>query len=150
QAPIVYAAGTFPDAVAVGDFNGDGRPDLVVANGDAYPFFGNTTIRVLLGNGDGSFHAAVPDTAGVDPRSVAVGDFNGDGVPDLAVGSFGTYLDFSDSGVSVLTGNGDGSFQAPVLYHTEASPMAVAVGDFNGDGAPDLALAEGGNYPFST
>ena len=69
------------------------------------------------------------------PWSVAVGDFNGDGLPDLAVANF-----FSND-VSVLLGNGDGSFQAPRNFGAGSAPISVAVGDFNGDEVQDLAVA---------
>ena len=74
-----YGAGTGPESVAVGDFNGDGKADLAVANWDS------DNVSVLLGNGNGTFQAAVNYAAGTDPSSVAVGDFNGDGKADLAV-----------------------------------------------------------------
>ena len=77
QASRNFAAGFGPRSVAVGDFNGDGRPDLVVANN------GDGNVSVLLGNGDGAFQAAVNYAVGDNPISVAVGDFNGDGKPDL-------------------------------------------------------------------
>src|SRR5215468_8450616 len=92
--------GSSPQSVAVGDFNGDGLPDLAVANQSS------NNVSVLLGIGDGRFTAAQNFGAGSFPHSVAVGDFNGDGLPDLAVAN-------RDSNhVSVLLGNGDGSFQA--------------------------------------
>src|SRR5262249_48321791 len=91
-----YAVGAFPRA-AVGDFNGDGVPALVVANAN------DQSVSVLLGRGDGSFLPAQSYTAGLGPKSVAVGDFNGDGAADLAVTDF--------SGVALLLGNGDGTFQ---------------------------------------
>src|SRR5262249_17758150 len=96
---VHYGVGDVPAAVATGDFDGDGLPDLGVANS------GSGTVSVLLGHGDGSFQDASDFVAGPFPRSVAVGDFNGDGAPDLAVANF----PFT---VSVLLGNGDGSFQA--------------------------------------
>ena len=80
-----------------------------------------------------SFVARRDFTAGYDPLSVAVGDFNGDGVPDLVVANRGF------NNVSVLLGNGDGTFQTPVAFATGARPQSVAVGDFNGDGKLDLA-----------
>jgi hypothetical protein len=79
QAPRNYATGWAPQSVAVGDFNADGRLDLVVANGVS------NNISVFLGNADGSFETARNfGTARDGPASVAVGDFNGDGLPDLA------------------------------------------------------------------
>jgi hypothetical protein len=90
---------------------------------------------VLLGNGDGSFQAAQNFGVGSSPWSLAVGDFNGDGVQDLAVANNGS------NNVSVLLGNGDGSFQAAQNFGVGSSPWSLAVGDFNGDGKPDLAVA---------
>jgi hypothetical protein len=118
--------------VAVGDFDHNGIPDLAVAN------HGDNTVSVLLGNGDGTFRGATdnPLPVGSDPDSVAVGDFNRDGIPDLAVANV------FDNTVSVLLGNGDsgGTFQAATSYPAGNTPLAVAVGDFNQDGAPDLAV----------
>ena len=96
---------------------------------------------MLLGNGDGSFQGVKSLAAGPNPRSVAVGDFNGDGVPDLAV----PYTDWGPgtSGVSVLLGNGDGTFQTPRTFAVADGPWSVAVGDFNGDRVADLAVATG-------
>jgi hypothetical protein len=70
-----YAVGSGPDSVAVSDFNGDGIPDLAVANSR------DGTVSVLLGKGDGAFQAAQFFKAGMNPGSLAVGDFNGDGIP---------------------------------------------------------------------
>src|SRR6266446_3050476 len=119
------AAGRSPDSVAVGDFNGDGKLDLAVAN------FDSNDISVLLGNGDGSFQAALTFAAGSSPVSVAVGDFNGDGKLDLAVANSGS------SYPSVLLGNGDGTFQAALSFAGRSGTSSVAVGDFNGDGKLD-------------
>jgi hypothetical protein len=135
-----YAAGTGPESVAVGDFNGDGIPDLAVADNGIDP---NGTVSVLLGNGDGTFQTAVSYAAGTEPRSVVVGDFNGDGIPDLAVVDAGDPQG-NGAGVSVLLGNGDGTFQAPLNFSAGNLPLSVAVGDFNGDGIQDLAVANGG------
>src|SRR5579864_1871504 len=76
---VNYAAGTGAVSVAVGDFNGDGVPDLAVSD------VLNTKVAVLLGNGDGTFQPAVTYAVGNDPRTVAVADVNGDGIPDLVV-----------------------------------------------------------------
>jgi hypothetical protein len=117
-------------SVVVGDFDGNGTPDLAVVNQGA------NNVSLLLGNGDGTFHSAPgsPLPVGNSPRAAAVGDFNRDGIPDLAVPN-----GFSDT-VSVLLGNGDGTFQAATSYPAGNEPTAVAVGDFNQDGAPDLVL----------
>jgi hypothetical protein len=139
---VSYPAGTAPLAVAVGDFNGDGKPDLAVANaGKDIGDDGN--VSILLGNGDGTFQAALNVAAGKNPFSIAVGDFNGDGRSDLVVANNGM-----DPGngwlpgtVSVLFGNGDGTFQEHVDYATGIGPESVTVGDFNGDQVPDLAVA---------
>ena len=142
QAAVSYPAGS-GYSVAVGDFNGDGKLDLVTANiGGSFA----GTVSVLLGNGDGSFQNAVNYPAGSVPYTVAVGDFNGDGKPDLAVANN------VDAGtVSVLLGNGDGTFQAATSYSVGAytDPGSVAVGDFNGDGKPDLVTANGNNKTVS-
>src|SRR3989442_1278032 len=79
SAPTTFGAGTNPVSVAVGDFNGDGKADLAVANQQS------DNVSVLLGNGDGTFQAAVNYSTGLFPQSVVSGDFNGDGKPDLAV-----------------------------------------------------------------
>jgi len=87
-APPSFGAGTSLDAVAVGDFNGDGKLDLVAAND------GSNNVTIFLGNGDGTFQPAVNYGVGEAPTSVAVGDFNGDGKLDLAVANEprGSYL----------------------------------------------------------
>src|SRR5262249_51868775 len=87
-------------------------------------------------NGDGMFQAAVNFGAGVGPRSVAVGDFNGDGVQDLAVANSG----FVSTNVSVLLGNGDGMFQAAVNFGVGVTPVSVAMGDLNGYVVQDVAV----------
>jgi len=138
-----FAAGSLPSSVTVGDFNGDGVPDLAVANRGSPPRYMDSGVSVLLGNGDGSFQTARRFATGSMPSSIAVGDFNGDGLPDLAVAndhpSMGT--------VAVLLGNGDGSFQTARSFGAGSHPSGVAVGDFNGDGVPDLAVTNLGSYP---
>jgi hypothetical protein len=127
-APAVnYPTGIYPVGVAVGDFNQDGIPDLVVANSGA------GTVSILLGNGDGTFRPSREYGAGVDTLSVAVGDFNGDGKPDLVVANNG--------GFGVLLGNGDGTFMPVVEYNMGVALGFVAVADFNGDGKLDLVVA---------
>jgi hypothetical protein len=131
-----FATGSNPQSVAVGDFNGDGKPDLAVAN-----VFG---VSVLLGNGDGTFGTAATFTTGGNSNSVAVADFNRDGKLDVVTASYTSNP--SDPGsVSVLLGNGNGTFQAPLIYGAGYGPRSVAVADFNRDGFPDLAVV---NYAY--
>jgi hypothetical protein len=138
QAAVPYTSAS-PLSVAVADFNGDGIPDLAVAN-----LSSSGTVSILLGKGDGTFHTARAYAAGVKTASVAIGDFNGDGIPDLAVANGGPGGHGSNQGggdTAVLLGNGDGTFRAAVHYAAGASPNSVNVADFNGDGTPDLVVA---------
>jgi hypothetical protein len=129
QNAVNFNTGQFPLSVAVGDLNGDGKPDLAVANSQ------NGTVSVLLGNGNGTFQNAVNFPTGLSPTSVAVADVNGDGKQDLAVANSGS------NSVSVLLGNGNGSFAPAVNFSTGLAPLAVAVADLNGDDKPDLVVA---------
>jgi hypothetical protein len=128
-APVNYAVGNGPTSVAVGDFDHDGTLDLAVATGAG--------VNVLLGNGDGTFQPAVTYVVGVAPASIAVGDFNGDGFLDLVTANEGTPPHFTGT-LSVLLGNGDGTFQSARNFPAGTQPTSVAVADFNGDGIPDL------------
>jgi hypothetical protein len=126
--------------IAIGDFNGDGKPDLAVTNfGD--PTVGDDgNVSILLNAGDGTFRAAQGYPAGTNPWSIVAADFNHDGKLDLAV------LDGGEGSVSILIGNGDGSFQQRVKYSVgsgAAYPNAIAQADLNGDGSPDLVVANG-------
>ena len=123
----------------MGDFNGDGKTDLAVAN------FNSDNVTIRLGDGAGAFPDATSSTVGAGsfPASVAVGDFNGDGKPDLAVANAGsnnvtvqlnTCDAFPCSGISFAQPTGS-------PFGAGTNPNSVAVGDFNGDGKPDLAVA---------
>src|SRR5580700_5742655 len=140
-----FAAGGGIGQSATADFNGDGIPDLAVVSCNLSSCSsGPASVAVLLGNGDGSFQApAVYATGSFQLTSVAVGDFNGDGVPDLAVASqCASSVTCGTGAVSVLLGNGDGTFQSPIPYSTETGiSLFVVTGDFNGDGNLDLAVA---------
>jgi uncharacterized protein (TIGR03437 family) len=131
--PAALSLGTTPFAIAVADFNGDGKPDIAV---------GGQSITILLGNGDGTF-TAVPNgpSPGSSPNAMAVGDFNGDGKPDIVVADrLGGY----EGGATILLGNGDGTFTPAPSTDGGYGPGGVTVGDFNGDGKADVAIADSG------
>jgi hypothetical protein len=146
QAPASYSSGGWTaESVAIADVNGDRHPDLVVTNlCQSSTNCNNGTVAVLLGNGDGTFQAAVSYDTVVDSDSLAVADLNGDGHPDLVV----TNLCQSDPHcddvvVDVMLGNGDGTFQPPLSYGSGGGYgfSSVATADLNGDGHPDLVVA---------
>ena len=129
--------GYFPTAAATGDFNGDGRMDLAVAN----YFADNMTI--LLGNGDGTFSVGASPVTGVYPDWVAIGDFNADGKLDLAI------TNQYQATLTILLGDGKGGFAAPAAPGylppiTGSAPSSVSVGDIDGDGAADLVVTNQG------
>jgi len=135
----VATVGSDPLGLAAGDFNQDGRPDLVVANFGVVPN-DHGSFSLLLGNGDGTFQPAVSFTAGDFPDSIGVGDFNGDGNPDVVVGNFGTGS--GTPSVSLLLGDGKGGFGKPVTIASLGSfdfVLQATAGDFNGDGKADVA-----------
>jgi hypothetical protein len=136
--PVTFSTGTGPNAVAVGDLDGDGKADLAVANRGMNTSQGTPAggdVAILLNHGSGAF-VAKNYPAGPSPTALALGDLDGDGKGDLAV--------VSGTGVIVLINGGKGTFPTPVSYAAGTNPYAVAIGDLNGDAKPDLALSNGG------
>lgn len=186
--------GTGATQFVMGDFNGDGIADIAVADSGSATF-GTDNLAILLGNGDGSFQSAMLSKPVDIASAVAAGDFNGDGILDLAVGSSrfnqlsvilgrgdGTFsnpnglisqhgigvadvkvADFNGDGkmdlavlgaqctgcypeaVSILLGNGDGTFQAPVRFDVPFGGYNMAIADLNGDGKPDIIVINSHN-----
>jgi len=140
QNPVHYPAGVSPESVAVGDLNNDGVPDVVVTSD-----WGE--VRVMLGLGDGTFQDALVTSTSEVPGSLALADLNGDGRLDLTMT---LYLSATEDGsVSVQLGNGDGTFQEAALYTIGRVPRSTAIGDLDGDGAPDLVAVNGFSDDFS-
>lgn len=133
QPKIDYTVGLKPVALATGDFNGDGNPDLVTANPGRTTAIRGNTVSVLLGRGDGTFLPRVDYTVGDHPNAVGVGDFNNDRKADIVTAN-------TAYGFSILLGKGDGSFETSVNRATDVSLNSVTLGDFNNDNDLDLAM----------
>ncbi len=146
---IDFTAGTQPRSIAIGDLDGDGKPDLAVANltSGNISVLRNTSTSGSIGTN--SFADKVDFTTGTTPRSVVIGDLDGDSKPDLVVANT------DPNSVSVLrntstSGNiGTGSFATKVDFTTGTGPRSAAIGDLDGDGKPDLAVANTGSNSVS-
>ena len=125
--------GVDPQTLAATDFTGDGLPDIAVLNG------GTTPMVNMLINSAGDFSLPTTTDAGSYIAALGAADFNNDGRLDLAATNFGTVG--GGNQVAILLGNGDGSFQAAVMYTTPNGPRAVQTADFDGDSKIDLVLA---------
>jgi len=143
---VDYTVCAFPRALVVGDFNGDGKPDIAVVG-----FTTTGSNLVILTNmstpGKISFSTAIPVAALDEPQSLAVGDFNGDGKLDIAVGSLGSaeVLIFTNNGSSGSTSFVQGPHLPTPLY----DPRQIAIADLNGDGLPDIAVIDAYEYTVS-
>ena len=138
NAPRAYPLNSLSsNSLVVGDFNGDHIPDLAVTAYDIIGLNQGSGVEIFLGGANGLFHAGgiyqLPSFPGISSSSIVAGDFNHDGNLDLAT--------VTQVGVSILFGNGDGTFQPSVNYSAGTFPTAVAMSDFNGDGNLDLAIS---------
>jgi hypothetical protein len=127
-----YPVGAGPAQLVVADFNGDHIPDIATVNASA------NTVSILINNGDGTFRPHIDFATAPGPVGLAAVDWNKDGKMDLVVA-----ISTTDSAhsVSVLLGNGDGTFQPHHEIAGAPSPNSIAAGDFNGDGNPDIATS---------
>jgi phospholipase C len=130
-----WGAGATPTALAIGDFNADGKPDIAVANAST------NTITILIGAGDGTFNPGATITTGKQPSSIVVADFNGDRNLDLAVANLG------DSKIEIFLGDGTGNFTVEPIKIQSVNPVSLATADFNLDGRADLVVS---NYMVNT
>jgi hypothetical protein len=149
--PTDFATSNLSQSVAIGDFNGDSKSDLAVANLEDVDGAVPGTVSILLGAGTGSFGSRTNIGVGTLPRDLLVGEFNGDSDPDVAVVNEGNGSSGGQS-VSVLLGTdpAGATFSGPTSFTAAASgcvlgsiaPTAITSGDFNGDSDPDLVLAD--------
>jgi hypothetical protein len=143
-----------PYAVALADLNGDGKLDVAVTGDTGQPV---GSVTILTGKGDGTFDNAKKYDAGFDPFAIAIGDVNGDGIPDVVTTSLGLPLEdpspgptvFDYGSVNVMVGNGDGTFKAAQNFQVGLIPQEVVVTDFNADRKSDLVVLNSGSCTFS-
>jgi hypothetical protein len=126
-APSDFTALEYIDGIRSADMNSDGKVDLVT--------FGDNSISVLLGKGDGTFQPHLDTARTSRPWGIAIGDLNGDGHPDVAAANR------ADNTMSILLGKGDGTFLTAVNYATDAAPILVDIKDVNHDGKLDVVTA---------
>ncbi|HEY1657381.1 MAG TPA: FG-GAP-like repeat-containing protein [Candidatus Sulfotelmatobacter sp.] len=135
------SGGEYPLWLATGDVNGDGKTDVVMTNQCSSSNCSQGSVAVLLGNGDGTFQSATTYPTDNDGGTVALADVNGDSKPDIIVANECGDSDCDNGAVSVLLGNGDGTFQSAVAYNVGGTwTLGMDVGDVNGDGRPDVVV----------
>jgi cysteine-rich repeat protein len=132
-----FLAGVNPQSPVINDFNNDDNQDIVVANTNGF----QSTVTLLLGNGDGTFQPRQSFFVGPSPFSVVAGDFNNDNNMDIVAANTNFISNPTPDTVSILLGVGDGTFQAQQTFGVGTSPFSVVIGDFNNDGNLDLATA---------
>src|SRR5262249_44742131 len=133
-----------PEFLALGDFNGDGKTDVATSNKD------NSTVSILLGNGDGTFSSVTTYATGALPLGIAVSDLNNDNIADLVVANLGGGSNGQGS-ISFFSGKGEGSSAAAQIYTSGTYPIAVAVGAFKmSDNVPGIVAANFFGTPHDT
>ncbi len=139
----VGAANSVPAGLIATDLNGDGKLDLAFVNTGQAGSSVDNTVSVLLGKGDGTFHAQQTFATGTFPVDLQVADLNADGKPDLVVANqicALTATTCSAGSVSVLLSNGDGTFQMHQDFAVGVTPVGLTIADFNGNGKPGVAV----------
>ena len=139
---IDFTTGSYPIGIAIGDIDGDGKPDLAVTNA------GSNTVSIYMNTStsgsitSGSFATNVDFTTGSNPYSVAIGDIDGDGKPDLVVANYSSNTVSVYRNISISGSITPGSFSTNVDFTTGSNPHSVAIGDIDGDSKPDIVIAD--------
>ena len=138
----VFGAPNQPEPVRVADFNGDGLPDVAAGNWLA----GRPSITIFLGAGDGGLVQAATIPTTLTPYALRIADMNGDGIPDVVFANQNSDGALPGS-IGIALGHGDGGFEEPILSSLLWNPRDLVVGDFNGDGRLDVAVALASGQP---